>query len=302
MNITRILCPTDLSEASDHAIDLAVVLAGAYRARIAAVHVAAPVLASVEIGAPGGVSLDDAEIDSLIAKTTARFSKASRANIELDVFVDRGAPADRILHRAASLPADMVVMGTHGSRGFERLVLGSVTERVLRQAPCPVLTVPPRAQATSRLPFRRILCAIDFSEPSIGALQYAVSLASGSDAVMTLLHVLEWPWHEPPPPNFAELPAPQGAALAEYRRYREKTAATELETLVPMAAGLSTPPVTRLRHGKPYVQILEVAAEEGSDLIIIGVHGRNPVDLMLLGSTANQIARRATCPVLTLRR
>lgn len=302
MNITRILCPTDFSEESDHAIDLAVVLAGAYRARIAAVHVAATAVVPLEIGTPSGVSLDDAEIDALVAKTTARFATASRTGIDLDVFVDRGAPADRILHRAAALPADLVVMGTHGSGGFERLVLGSVTERVLRQARCPVLTVPPHAHATSRVPFRRILCAIDFSEQSVAALEYGVSLAAGADATMTLLHVLEWPWHEPPPPNFAELPAPQGAALAEYRRYRERMAASELDALVPMAAGLSRRPVTRLRHGKPYVQILDVAAEEGADLIVIGVHGRNPIDLMLLGSTANQIVRRATCPVLTLRR
>jgi len=302
MNITRILCPTDFSEESDHAIDLAVVLAGAYRARIAAVHVAATAVVPLEIGTPSGVSLDDAEIDALVAKTTARFAAASRAGLDLEVFVDRGGPADRILHRAAALPADLVVMGTHGSRGFERLMLGSVTERVLRQARCPVLTVPPHAHATSRVPFRRILCAIDFSEPSVAALEYGVSLAVGADATMTLLHVLEWPWHEPPPPNFAELPAPQGAAFAEYRRYREKMAASELDALVPMAAGLSGRPVTRLRHGKPYAQILDVAAEEGADLIVIGVHGRNPIDLMLLGSTANQIVRRATCPVLTLRR
>jgi len=125
MNITRILCPTDFSEASAHAIDLAVVLAAAYRARIAAVHVALPAVVPFEIGTPSGVSLDGAEIDALVAKTTALFSTASRTGIDLDVFVDRGFPADRILHRAASLPADVVVMGTHGSRGFERLVLGS---------------------------------------------------------------------------------------------------------------------------------------------------------------------------------
>jgi nucleotide-binding universal stress UspA family protein len=93
----------------------------------------------------------------------------------------------------------------------------------------------------------------------------------------------------------------QGAALAEYRRYRETMAAAELEALVSTAAG-SAKATTRLRHGKPYVQVLDVAAAESSDLIVIGVHGRNPVDLMLFGSTANQVVRRATCPVLTLRR
>jgi nucleotide-binding universal stress UspA family protein len=64
---------------------------------------------------------------------------------------------------------------------------------VLRKARCPVLTVPPRAQATSRLPFRRVLCAIDFSEASLGALQFAASLIQESGAALTLLHVLEWP-------------------------------------------------------------------------------------------------------------
>ena len=153
----------------------------------------------------------------------------------------------------------------------------------------------------SHVPFRRLLCAIDFSESSLAALEYAASLAVESGAALTLLHVLEWPWDEPPPPNFEELPAVQGAALAEYRRYRETMAAAELDSLVSTAAS-SSKATTRLRHGKPYVQVLDVAAAESSDLIVIGVHGRNPVDLMLFGSTANQVVRRASGPVLTLRR
>jgi len=302
VNLSRILCPTDFSDASEHAIDLALLIAGAYHARIAAMHAVQTAVVPLELAASSGGFLGDAEIDTLREQTLARFSAASRAGIDLDVFVDRGSPADRILDRAAALPADLIVIGTHGSRGFERLVLGSVTERVLRRASCPVLTVPPRAHATSRLPFRRLLCAIDFSEPSVAALQFAASLAVESGAALTLLHVVEWPWHEPPAPDFAALPAPQGAALAEYRRYRETMASAELEALLPVAVGAAGPRTTLLRHGKPYAQILEVAAEEGSDLIVVGVHGRNRIDMSLFGSTANQIVRGATCPVLTLRR
>jgi nucleotide-binding universal stress UspA family protein len=302
MNLSRILCPTDFSDASEHAIDLSVALAASYHARITAMHVARMAVIPSELAPPSGGLLDDAEIDTLREKTRARFSGASQAGIDLDVIVDTGSPGDQILERAAALPADLIVMGTHGSRGFERLVLGSVTERVLRRANCPVLTVPPRAHATSHLPFHRLLCAVDFSEPSLTALQFAASLAAESDAALTLLHVLEWPWHEPPPPDFSALPAPQGAALAEYRRYRETLAAAELAALLPAPGSAAAPRTTRLRHGKPYVQILEVAAEEGSDLIVVGVHGRNPIDLRLFGSTANQIVRGATCPVLTLRR
>lgn len=302
MNIRRILCPTDLSEASAHATELALAIAGWYKARIAALHVVSAAVMAPEFGMPSGGSLDEAEMNALRLNTAARFSASTDAEVGVDVFVDVGSPAGRILDRATALPADLIVMGTHGAGGFQHLVLGSVTERVLRRAVCPVLTVPPRAQVTSRLPFRRLLCAIDFSDSSMAALRFALSLAEEADAGLTLLHVLEWPWEEPPPPRLEDLPAKQGTALREYRRYREEMASTRLAALVPETARLSRPPVSRLSNGKPYVQILDVANDEGSDLIVIGVHGRNPVDMMLFGSTANHIVRGATCPVLTLRR
>jgi nucleotide-binding universal stress UspA family protein len=134
----------------------------------------------------------------------------------------------------------------------------------------------------------------------MAALQFAVSLATESGARLTLLHVLEWPWQEPPSPKPEDLPAEQRAALSEYRRYREKMALMRLEALADETR-LSPSPVARLRHGKPYTQILDAARDEGSDLIVTGVHGRNPFDMMLFGSTANQLVRRALCPVLTLR-
>jgi nucleotide-binding universal stress UspA family protein len=142
----------------------------------------------------------------------------------------------------------------------------------------------------------------DFSETSLAALQFATSLVQESDAALTLVHVLEWPWEEPPAPRIEELPREQGFALAEFRRYCEQGAQARLESLVPDSLRVSHPPVARLRSGKPYVQILQAATEEKSDLIVIGVHGRNPLDLALFGSTTNQVVRRATCPVLTLRR
>ena len=160
--------------------------------------------------------------------------------------------------------------------------------------------MPPRVQATSQLPFQRLLCAVDFSDASLDGVRSALSLAQESGAALTLLHVLEWPWQEPPPPRLEELPFEQGFALAEFRRYSEESAKKRLESFIPASAPTSGV-TTRLRNGKPYVQILHVAAEERADLIIIGVRGRNPLDVALFGSTTNQVVRRATCPVLTLR-
>lgn len=304
MNIERILCPIDFSEASAHAIDQAVAVAGWYKARITALHVCSPMFLSVpglDISGPGEAT-NALKTEGLRNQTAAHCEAATTAGIGLDILIDIGQPASHILERANSLPADLIVMGTHGTGGVLHLVLGSVTERVLRKATCPVLTVPPRAQGTSRLPFRRLLCAVDFSDSSLTALQYAFSLAQESDAELTILHVLEWPWQEPPPPSASDLPPAQAFALAEYRRYCEQSATARLRSLVSEAVPASRPPTTRISHGKPYVETLRVAAEDRADLIVIGVHGRNPLDLNLFGSTANQVVRRATCPVLTVRR
>jgi nucleotide-binding universal stress UspA family protein len=290
MEIRHILCPTDFSEPSTHAVTQAVVIAGWYKARITALHVLSPVMPSVATS-----------LERLRQETASFFEVAMAAGITVDVLVEVGRSASHILDRAANLPVDLIVMGTHGTSGFEHLVLGSVTEKVLRKATCPVLTVPPRAQATSQLPFRRLLCAVDFSESSLTALRYAFSLRHESNAALTILHVLEWPWEEPPPFMLEKLPIEQGFALAEYRRYCEERAMAQLESLVPVSERAGRPPVTRLRSGKPYIQVLQVAAEEQSDLIIIGVHGRHLPGLPWLGSTTSQIVRRATCPVLTLR-
>jgi nucleotide-binding universal stress UspA family protein len=297
----RILCPVDFSDASGHAIDQAIALAGWCRASITALHVHTPAYVSVA-GLPGLEGFEaDADLSRLRDQTTARFRAATDAGICLDVVVDVGQPAGRILDRGAELSADVIVMGTHGASGFQHLVLGSVTEKVLRKARCAVLTVPPKVRATSRLPFTRLLCPVDFSEASLAALQTARSLASESESALTVLNVIEWPWSEPPAPVAAGLPLAQARALAEYHRYLETSAMARLKGLIQDAVADRSAPLPRLRYGKSYVEILRVAAEEGADLIVIGVHGRNLLDMAVFGSTTNQVVRQATCPVLTLR-
>jgi len=234
---------------------------------------------------------------------TAAFVRASGiAGVDVDVCVGVGQPVAVVLERAATLATDLIVMGTHGASLFEHLLLGSVAEKVLRRASCPVLTVPPRAHATARLPFKRVLCAVDFSEWSTAAVELASSLARESSADLELLHVVEWPWDEPPPPAFSELPAEQASALLEFRRYLVRGATRRLESLVSDGVRDRCSATVQVVHGKPSVQLLRVAAETGADLLVLGVHGRNPIDRALFGSTTDQVVRRATCAVLTVRR
>jgi nucleotide-binding universal stress UspA family protein len=298
--VKTILCPTDFSDASRHAIDHAIALALWYRARIAALHVYTPIFMPVPGLPPPEARVPDGELDRVRAETAQCFSPATAAGIEVHILIDVGRPAPQILDRAEALPADLIVMGTHGAGGFEHLLLGSVTEKVLRRAACPVLTVPPGAQATSALPYRRVLCAVDFSDPSLRALELACSIAGQSGATLTSVHVIEWPWHEPPAPGPGALPPAQADALAEFRRYLETTARNRLEALVPESM-CRCPAGSIVAHGRPYVELLRIAGEIKTDLIVIGVHGRNVAGLTLFGSTTNQVVRRATCPVLTLR-
>jgi nucleotide-binding universal stress UspA family protein len=299
--ITRILCPVDFSEASQHAIEHAIAVARWYKASITALHVYNPIFMPIPGLPPPESRVSAPELKRLHAEATRCFEGAIASGVAVDVIVDAGPPAARILDRSDTAHSDLIVMGTHGAGGFEHLLLGSVAEKVLRRASCPVLTVPPQTRSTSALPFKRLLCAIDFSDSSLRGLELAVSLAKESKAALTLLHVIEWPWHEPPPPVLEDLPSDRAAALAEFRRYVQERASERLTSLMPEEEEGRSGTEPLVVHGKPYIEILRVATDVRADLIVMGVHGRNAADVMLFGSTTNQIVRRATCPVLTLR-
>jgi len=297
--INTVLCPLDFSDASRHALDHAIAIAGWYRAKLVALHTYHPVFLPVPGLAMAGAvdsSIPDADaIEQMSDEMVGLLRPAKTAGLATESLVRMGTPAAAILEAASSSHADLIVMGTHGVTGFDHAVLGSVTEKVLRRARCPVLTVPPRARATSTLPFKRLLCPVDFAEPSLAALESALSLGQESDAHVTILHVLEWPTDTEPLVN-------RPMNVPEYNRCRDQDAAERLTRLVPDGSKSWCDASTRLAHGKPYRAILDVAAEESADLIVMGVHGRNAIDLMLFGSTTNQVVRRATCPVLTIRR
>ena len=241
--IQHILCPVDASEPSAQACLLAVGIARWSGAQVTVLHVSRADLhggaenccrrpPSSNARKPGRRCVPGCECSS---------PRRHWLGVRVDQVVTTGAPAKEILAYAAQAPADLIVMGTHGTSGFEHLVLGSVAEKVLRRAPCPVLTVPPQSVASSRLPFTHVLCALDFSDCSLAALEFAMTAALGSGAALTLTHVLEWPWHEPPPPAFDELPHAEAVALADYRRRRECEALARLEALRPDGVARSLP-------------------------------------------------------------
>jgi nucleotide-binding universal stress UspA family protein len=157
-------------------------------------------------------------------------------------------------------------------------------------------------EAASGVPFHHIVCAVDFSDCSLAGLARAATLAETCQASLTAVHVIDWPWHEPPAPAFDELPEPQAAALREYRRYATDRATAQLAAAIADVVGGKCEVRREVVHGKPHVQLLEVGREANADLIVLGVHGRSSLNVAVFGSTTNQVVRHATCPVLTVRR
>lgn len=299
--ITRIVCPIDFSDFSKHALEHALAVARWYHAQVTVLHVvpqqplpisqsefdgyqATPFLPPVDLG----------PATEAVQRFCAVVAPDGRA---LDTVVRTGHPLLEIVDEVGACSADLLVMGTHGRSGFDRLFLGSVTERVIRKVLCPVMTVPPRSSpaATTAGVYKTILCPVDFSQPSLRALEFALAFAKESGGRLILLHVVEVQTGEM---IFGEN---THYTVPEYFRYIREDAQKRLDMMVPTEARTWCTPEYRLPSGTPYRQILNVAEETGADLIVMGVAGRAGVSTMVLGSTTNQVLRHAMCPVLTVR-
>jgi nucleotide-binding universal stress UspA family protein len=297
IRVERILCPVDFSTFSARALRHAAVLAKWFKAEITVLHVMAGVGAPLDDFPPYLTPLppDPQAREKILERLRAFVRPATEAGVRASVEVRQGDVVTQILREERIGPADLIVLGTHGLGGFERLVLGSVTEKILRKAACPVLTVPkePDGVPAGEILFRSILCPVDFSHESLAALDLAVSLSESANARLTALYVLGW-LAEEEPAEFAHFNVP------EVRGHMEHDARERLQRAVDERSGGRTIDVAVVA-GKPYRQILRVAREKEAGFIVMGVRGRGPVDLAFLGSTTNHVVREASCPVLTLR-
>ena len=305
--IRRILCPTDFSDYSRRALDHAMAIARWYGSTVTALHVVSstPVVASY----PGPVVLEPIVLTAisraeLLANVKTFIDAETVPGVPVEAVIRDGQAAAEIVAQAASMDADLLVIGTHGRSGFERLLLGSVTEKVLRKARCPVLTVPrrlPDAMPAGAVLYKRILCPVDFSASSLHALKYATSLAQESDGQLTVLHVISHEF-ENAVDRANAVATEEAMTSGDFRREREEALRRRLNDTVSRVDTEYCTPDGLVTHGRPWSEILRIASERQSDLIVMGVQGRGAADLMFFGSTTQHVVREATCPVLTLRR
>lgn len=291
IKLKKILCPTDFSDFSERAYDLGLSLARQYKAELFLLHVVRPVIIGYpEYAIPDSVNEFYGELSEHADEQLREFAKVhAEGGVNPRVAVEEGVATESILHFAQENSIDMIVMATHGRRGFQRLTLGSVTERVMRRAGCPVLAVrrPEHdfvAPGSKGEPvhLRKILLCSDFSECSDQALQYAVSLATEYKSELSLLHVLE------------HLPSP------DQRESENSRVVHLLEGKIPQSVRDLCEVRTIVRVGKPFEEIIKEAGENQTDLVIVGVRGRNVLDLALFGSTTQRVLQLGPCPVLAL--
>jgi nucleotide-binding universal stress UspA family protein len=293
LEIKLILCPVDFSEFSLRAYHHAQSLADHYRAKLVALHIVelsrypfADYVASTGDYGELCRSLGEGGKEQL----RQFVQNHARKGIQPELVVREGTAPDCILSLAQAQAADLIVMGTHGRRGYDRLVLGSVTNRVMRRTPCPVVAVcklPHEAMAADKEGgyvhrLSRILFGTDFSENSERALDYAISAAEEYDAELTLLHVLE------------------DVLTAGESMKAVATATLQLDRLIPPERGKAVKTKTAVRIGKPYQEIIQFAEETQADMVVMGVHGRGALDLAVFGSTTYRVLQLGPCPVMAV--
>ena len=286
ISINKILCPVDFFPASDAAVKYAASLASNYDAKVHLLHVITPVLPSNYEYAINTVEIMSELQKAAKAETAALAGRTKEAGVPCDVEIRVGDVYDEIKKSIEAEKPELVVMGTHGRRGFQRWLMGSTTEKLLRHSPVPLLTISASGEKPVESPrFQRILVTTDFSTGTPDALTHAFSVAQENEAQITLLHVI------------------QDVAADISGKYRDsliRGVEKQLQDLIPAEAKNWCDVNTRVETGQPYRIILRLLEDEKIDLLVMNIHGKGMLDRALIGSTAERVVRAASCPVMLI--
>lgn len=281
----RLLCATDMSSRSDRAVRRAAALAREAGAELV-------LLSVVDDDQPEGlVASERREVASLLAEQARGMPEMSGLKPRLRV--DAGDAFDTIIHVAEEETADLVVMGEHRKRLLLDMFVGTTIERVMRRGRWPVLMVNRPAER----PYRRVLAAVDMSEPAAHALRAAVRLGFAGRGELTVFHAFQQPGRgnmmladlskEAIEGHVAATAAQTRAELSRYLR--------ELD----LGLGSQLPPVV-LEEGAPAEALRRAVDRLSPDLVVIGTRGHGALGRLVLGSTAEEALRTLDCDVLAV--
>lgn len=295
--LNTIVYTTDFTPCSKQALPYALDLARRHNATLHLLHVyftltSGPVHALMTPeGSAGAEGKLEADVFRLHEKS---LEGLDTEGIELvPAYLNGPIDTRGILSYARAHKADLMVMGTHGRRGFGHYLLGSVAEEVLRRASCPVFTVRPREDAqVPPAPIRKLLVPTDFSSQTEDVLRLAYALAQSYDAELHLLNVVE--------PLAYPAPVTGLATFFDVVPDLNTRIKNHMNLLLRRAEPLGMKAKVHVECGPPVSTILEYAEDGQFDLIVMGTHGRTGFSRLLLGSVAERVIRSAPVPVVAV--
>lgn len=282
--LREVICATDFSAHSESVLAHAATITRRYRSRLYVAHV---IPTDVYRSVPAEV------MGKALKQTRDYVHDAMRnqlaleclQNVPSEAVIREGSVAPELPKLAEKLNAGLLVIGTRAHHGLDRLLQGSVAEEVFRQAPCPVLVVPPAAEEQSGMPIHTVLFPTSFSQNSLRAVPYAFSLARRHRARLILLHV-----------------SLESASSSEEDLARLRAAGEErLRTLLPAKGGPTLEPFFYVEFGPVAERIVRIAVENRADLIVLGIATTGVASTHLAEGDAYKIVGAAPCPVLTIR-
>ncbi len=293
-----VLVATDFMKPAQRAFGYALKMATALDGRLVILHV----LKGLD-ETPGGLRSEADYLKPLKTAALLELGRLSRiaqdAGLSSEPKLVLGDPVTAVLEEAQSRGADLIVLGTHGRTGWDRLQVGSTAIGVERRAPQAVLTVrgvvAGDAKSAHRPTLHHLLVATDFSPAAQAALNWAARLAKQGEATLLLVHALE----ESPNPGG---PIPQSQEQGRKGPDDHQPPEQRLETLVSSLKGQGLTAEGICVSGMPVQVILDEAARCAADVIVMGTEGKRGLSRMMLGSVAEQVIRRSGCPVLTAKR
>lgn len=308
MKTTRILLPDDFTEASREALRFARAMGHAGRPELHLLHVVPDARHE-----PWASDVEELDLDVLTEEWIRdagirlhRSARELRPSFDVQTAVRLGTAPEQIVAYAAERHADVIVLGAHRDLRSAEWLCGGISERVVRKASCPVLTVPGGGRDVALIDeggsmheaggpppaIRSVLIPIDFSAGADLALSHGLALAREHGAMAHVLHVYDPPWTR----NLAYT-APPAHVTEELRLGAERRLARALDR----HDGTLFHVRTAVRVGDPYVEIMHYAGEIRCGVMVVGTHSRHTVGRLPLGSVAQKLLRRAACPILTVR-
>lgn len=274
-----ILVPTDGSQTAMAAVETALAVATRFEADLHVLAVTHPE-ADDHTASDDAVPVGTPAVDHALDAATGRNVSAESTVVETHNPVH-----EAIIEVTCDRDVDLVVMGTHGRSGIDRLRVGSVTERTIRDAEVPVMTV--RADASAPA-FDGILAPSDGSEHAQAAVDHAAELSAATGGTLSLLSVVD-------SAVMADWDANVGTILESLQDAREEALAREADRIEAAGATVGT---VSVQVGQPSRAILEAARDPEIDLLVMGSHGRSGLSRLLLGSVTERVLRAAPIPVI----